>query len=83
MRSSTAVWVRNVRSRWEIRQDLRLQVLTHQLVAAAERDRRAPQRAALPQVQRREVQPGRPPLGPPIQVRHVIVAERHVGVAQQ
>ena len=64
-------------------QELRLHVLAHQPVIAAEGDRRARQRAALPQVKSRQVQPGRPALGPPVQLRHLIRAQRHLGVAQQ
>jgi hypothetical protein len=45
-------------------QELRLHVLANQPFRAAERDRRRPYRAAFPQIQRREVKPGRPPFGP-------------------
>jgi hypothetical protein len=64
-------------------QELRLHVLADQPVIPAERDRRARQRAALPQAQRRQVQPGRPPLGPLMEHRHLIHAQRHASTAQQ
>ena len=64
-------------------QELRLDVLPHQPVIAAEQDRRPPERAALPQGQRRQVQPGRPSLGPLVQRRHVVLAQRHLRPAQQ
>ena len=64
-------------------QELRLHVLAHQPVIPAEGDRRARQRAALPQVQRCQVQPGRPPLGPLMQRRHVLLTQGQASVAQQ
>ena len=64
-------------------QELGLHVLADQAVITAEGDRRRPQRAALPQVQRRQVQPGRPPLGPLMQHRHGVVTQHQAGVAQQ
>jgi len=65
------------------RQELRLYVVTDEPVIAAERDRRPPGRAAFLDVQRRQIQAGRPPLGPPVQIGRLIVAYRHAGVAQQ
>ena len=65
------------------RQQLRFDILAHELVIATERGRRARQRAALPHRQRRQVQPGRPPLGTPVQAGQVIVADLHLRVAQQ
>ncbi len=64
-------------------QELRLHILAHQPVIPAEGDRRARQRAALPQVKSRQVQPGRPALGPPVQPGHLILGQRHLSVAQQ
>jgi hypothetical protein len=64
-------------------QELRLHVLTHQPVIPAEGNRGPPDRAALPQVQRRQVQPGRPALGPLVQLGYLGIVQRHAGVAQQ
>ena len=65
------------------RQELRLHVLAHQPVVPAEGDRRARQRAALPQIQGRQVQPGRPSLGPLMQLGHLVLAERDASLTQQ
>ena len=65
------------------RQQLRLHVLAHEPVGAAEGDRRVRQRAAFPQGQRRQVQPGRPPLGALVQGGQVFLAQRHLRGAQQ
>ena len=64
-------------------QELRLHVLGHQPVPPAKRHHRTRQRAALAQVQGRQVQPGRPPFGPPVQLGHVVLAEHHLSGAQQ
>ena len=65
------------------RQELRLYVLAHQPVIPAEGNRRPGQRATLPQVQRRQIQPDRPPLGAPVQFGHIILAQAQVHVLQQ
>ena len=65
------------------RQELRLQVLAHQPVVAAERHRRIRKGPALLEVERRQVQPGRPPLGPPVQLRHLILTQAEIRIAQQ
>jgi len=65
------------------RQQLRFDILAHELVIAAERGRRAWQRAALLQGQRRQVQPGRPSLGALVQAGQVVLADLHLRVAQQ
>ena len=64
-------------------QELRLHIVAHQPIATAERAGRTGQRAAFPQVQRREVQPGRPPFGPLVQLRQVTVVQRHLSITQQ
>ena len=40
-------------------------------------------RAAFPQAQRGQVQPDRPALGPPVQLRHILLTQHHLGGAQQ
>ena len=40
-------------------------------------------RASFPQAQRGKIQPGRPPLGPLLQLRQVIIIERDARVARQ
>ena len=65
------------------RQELRLHVLAHQPVVTAEGDRRARDGAAFAQVQRREVQPGRPALGPLMELRHVLFTQHDARVTQQ
>ena len=67
----------------DLGQELGLDVLADQPVITAERARGCPERAALPQVQRRQVQPGRPPLGPAMQLRHLTGAQRQARIAQQ
>ena len=64
-------------------EELRLHVLAHQPVIPAERVLRALDRAAFPQVERGQVQPGGPPFCPLVQRGHVVVAERDVSRAQQ
>jgi hypothetical protein len=64
-------------------QELRLHVLAHQPVIPAERVFRVSERAALAQVEGRQVQPGGPPFCALVQRRHVVVAQRHVGRAQE
>ena len=56
---------------------------THQPVIPAEGNRRARQRTALLQVKSRQVQPGRPPLGPPVQPGHLILTQRQLRMTQQ
>ena len=64
-------------------EELRLHVLAHQPVIPAERVLRALDRAAFPQVERGQVQPGGPPFCPLVQRGHVVVAERDVSRVQQ
>ena len=69
--------------RGEPRQELRLHVPADQLVLAGKGDHRVPDRTPFPQRQRRQVQPCWPSLGPPVQLSHVILAERDPRLAQQ
>ena len=64
-------------------QELRLHVLADEPVIPGDGDRRGPGRAAFPQAQRREIQPDRPSLGPPVQFRHLIGVQRHLRRAEQ
>ena len=64
-------------------QELRLHVLADQPVVTAEGDRRARERAALPEVEGREVQPGRPSLGPPVELSHIRSAQHDARVTHQ
>lgn len=64
-------------------EELRLDVVRHEPVAAVKGRHGTLVGTALPQAQRREIQSGRPPLGPPVQLRQVIFTQRHAGVAQQ
>ena len=52
-------------------------------VVPAEGDRGPPDRASFSEAERRQVEPGRPSLGPAMQFRHVVIAERQASVAQQ
>ena len=52
-------------------------------VVPAEGDRGPLDQASLPEVERRQVQPGRPALGSPVQFRYVIGGERDACSAQQ
>jgi len=63
-------------------QELRFHVLGHEQIATAERPARDRQ-AAGPDGQRRQVQPRRPPLGPPVQLGHQVLGQGQVRVAQQ
>jgi len=67
----------------DARQELLFHVLADQPVVPAERHRGPPDRASFPQVERRQVEPGRPALRPPVQFRHVGIADRDTRVAQQ
>jgi len=47
------------------------------------KDAALPNEPAWPDGQRRQVQPGRPPLGPAVQLSQVLLAQRYLGCAQQ
>jgi len=65
------------------RQKLGLQVRADQLVLAGERRHRVGQRTPVPQRQRRQVQPGRPSLGPLVQLSHLLRAQADPRPTQQ
>ena len=69
--------------RGDPRQELRLHVLADQPVIATEGVRFGCDLAALLKAEGGQVQPGRPSLGLPVQLRHIILADRYACVVQQ